>query len=1458
MRIQLSCTTRFVGPRASLQQDDVHFALQVAVGFGDEAGDDTQRAAAACISLPWNAMGDDVVLCAFLAVPGAVPRAVGVQTIPAEVLDEFGKELRAHINARAGELAMADPRPKFAWAVNPEVNDGVTESTDAALVWPALIQTLANLPPPLSSLCRATWYGKCATGNFDEVTLRDAVLFLVPAQFKRIKSELWDEQTFVLQAPAAVTGAKCEPYQFTYKAMDATEASALTPGIDLSSLTDNVDAFGLDSYWLGAVDSRGTTLESVDQQVDKAMDADFQVKAIDASVIEPLIEIRDATLPLLNERRNALAAALHAFASNIAGTDAQPASNAPPAAHAKWERGRRERIDGILLRLKSQVGETQRDRLRQVLQDRCSEWWASVLINDDLKEKLTKSGLLFKGESLALRDAGTLALPLLDHVLPLESEIRPHPVLPGEGIDFHVGSESNRLVHENEDNADQQGHLAEIESVGVLVRRSARAESLEDSAWRLVTAGVPVIDPHGTELTHRAWGAVPGEPDLSHGNFAVPRGLGAAFVDGVLRNDHLYLGVPLAAGTALAFVHDRSEFETATDGNFGKQRLAYLSFERVAPIKAEVGPAISGACAAPPLRYGDWYEIAGFVTDRAGGLPAEMAGEMPWQIDFRKLPSLLPQRAPARMQFRRRVPVGEINILPGIGGLVVIRDKQVKADWPGLPKGVTLRAREWLDAKHGGSDNGPSLLLGNGLPGTLDDHVFSAEPPRLDEHTLQRWLMPAIGSADAAAELQALRDEMTRIFVARDKLVEGDEDEVRETADAIILGQQLLPHDPAVSLVMVRITRVDELERETLQLTHLPREVSAELPFTWKSCPIHCRRPAIPARSGMLDVPLAEGHFACIEFLPAVERDVFEARMDAQALAGLFDPKPVEYLGGTYILFNPSRVLVEHATRRMPAAADLYDAFELRLDGRGAVIAAFNADAAMPNLQFVDRFELKRQRWAWRNVPLTHPSIKDASLVSGLPRELMYPRTRDTHENVHRFDVLATVDRGLVDRGSVSGAMPRGADSSILAAADIFTDDRDAMSSADYLRFGLKVRSRYAGVFGKEDPNVQASGPGSSLEPGGLASWRRIVARYRGSEADIKALKILTVLPLTKSLELDPRTGEETTVDSSRPTPHVALLDESWFREYGQGEELEARVVLVRREIGDDADDRRPFAIGPLPDHYLTAANDDQDPPYYRGTMSTDAAEDPLPMFTLPAFGPFGYSLDRSGNEALANATAFVIFPPEDVHPHWVMHVQFRRVLRGLHAKDDAGQGDVEVLKGPWSDTHPLQTLPDSAALCRATDRNKDMRLKMRKGEGGRFLLTPEACVLDLHPYGPEVPPLVQKQYRYLLIVGPIVSDGGRGVDIMLPEHAFWLEDASTAKSLGTGTPVIDGQVIAGRILEVVTNGRYDPGQAPIDAAQSMRSLFRDHLLSDQGAMPVNDAHGAIRRISRQFIVLPV
>ncbi len=1226
------------------------------------------------------------------------------------------------------------------------------DTRDAQVSWPGLMQSVAGLPPLLAGNLGAVWYSGVPRTFFAE--------YIDAAWRERAGAD-------VVVVPRAIAGHALHDYaagvaHYGGAGDDASVVAYIEP-LRCGALAD-ADPPELGDYWLSVRDAREDSLLELAAQIDKALQPSSILAEITSDELTTALTVAQAggspSRPATAAEGLLVQTALTQQSRDLVAQP-PPANERYVAQLAQW----RSALLADALAAALPLDQALAQRLPAALEQSLRTYWA--LPTPDMRLDLP---------ALARLAASRLPLAALTPAL--------RPCRPGEGITLLLGEDNQRLLHERRGSRDA---IDEIAAVQVFARRASRAADLAAAPWHALT---------GVRL---GLGETRSAPQLA--------GVSAAYVDGVLCREIEYLGANLVGRNALQHAH-RQTVEPADD--------AASSF-LLAPLDRHcitVADALPRALALP-LRYGDHYEFAAAVVDRAGGMAAALAAaDSPWLLDWNRLDALQPLRSDT-VQFRRRVPVGDCNLRPSlIDG---------RSEWPAVPDDVWLRCRENAGDLAAGETPlpgaRPSVVL---LVPDTDEfrfarprYRFHVGPPLLDEHTLLRWGLPETHAVadERAAAVERLKQQLTAILGQRDALMAAE----RQTASE---AQVSLPPDPAVARVGLRLRRDDgRVEQHVLA-------VEGELALQYANGDT-----LFDATTRELRLDAAR--YAQLDFVALVESSVFEGRFDRDALetqSGLLDPGDwVDAAGTRYVGFGASTVLVEVASRDLPPL----DAARITLRADRARDVELHAVLdVLPHIENIHQFSVASERWVWRNAPLldadwkpgTDPRENRRRLASGPPRTLFDAARRNTDQEVtHRFDSLAQIDRGFVARAQVTRRLPRPAPNG--SGPPLYVDGRDATTHADYLRYRLTLRSRYAGVL--RDAAVTSS------------DVRRIVTAFRGDPRQIKPPKLLALLPLTRHLRPDPRGGK----GDAGSTPFLVVLDECWFREYGIGERLEVEVALVKAEIGDPEDDERPLLFGPLPDHHVAA------PPLGDKTRERLLAP-------LDCFGPFGLSLDRSGNEALANASAFVVYAPPGTPPHYNLSVRLRRVLE---VDED---GKIQSVESPYSDAHALYTLPSNDALIASAA--EDAVLTLERESDGYFCYEPESLVLQ--PMEGDIHDEVRRQYRYVLLVGRSALDAGRDVDVFLPSAALWLGGGEAHWIGGQGADLDSGEW-KGQVLEILVNGRHafdpqrprdigNPRRSVLDSVGSLQQLFRC-LLDDAGDAEtrVRDAAGMIRRVSRQVLL---
>lgn len=1333
--LNLGLTLSIVGPRQDLLEKP-KWLMALRVSIGSNSTDDSLLDWIVS-TLPWEVW------------PDALPEVVIVDESGQEIMrcipeapmsDEtpFLLSLKAAVRDRGMDLAKKK-RLIFTFdGKDQEFND---TGDQQPVSWPGLMMTLNTLAQPTPSALKCTWFFYV---DRDRVATQDG-------------EGTWQLKA-ISAAPASVKGAS---YSGTKVTDDSTvhvhsyDIGGIQAYCKLLALNDELatELDELDNYWLSIRDSRDHSLLDLATRLETALDPQSILSALN---------IEELTRACLSS-----------------GADQPPRAatvNETKDALTRWKKRATELVDWVPNQRRRIISEALVDPVN----------WEDIIRQRYLEEvKATLSTLKEAQSKDILTEIPEDAMPglvilLRDRLLPGFGERDPAPCRPGEGIELVLGDELMRLRAEFQLTGKPSVHAVDsVAAIQLFGRRSSDVAQL-NAPRNASTAGWHALS--GGRYAVKAIDADADKADWSHSSDRV-LGVTAGYVDQVLCRELTYSGANLVCENPMQRVHrERLEKDPAEDDGFGLMQL-----NRFASPTWELR--------ALPLRYGDHYEFAASVIDRAGGQAAELCkATEPWEFDPTSIARLSPPQR-CGVHFLRRVPVGNCNILPPEHG------------WPQTPADVWLRCLEEAPPSPEYGAQPTSVLLVPSAPGVFHrkssrDNAsewpssvsFAVEAPRLDEHTLLRWNMPAttLGPDDQKAAVTALKEALTEIYRVRDRLLATD-----ATLNAPGGG---FPFDPAVTALGVSYHFDSGTKgRHIIQ----DRGVSITL-----ECGETDELQLKQTTPNQLLVVIAPGSHVRLGLVPLIAPDDFK-RMDEQALSGLLDPDPWRAEDGTaYRAFAESVIFAESASRDLPALN--VDHLTVKEDDAGNVEVryAFSALDALQqgHLRHVHQMRISCQRWVWRNLPVpakdlpSSPSEQRRRLASGPPPEIVDPAARDaaSSELVSYFDELAGLDQGFVRREEVILRFPRQRSDNIA----LHIDRRDGITAADYLRYHLTLSSRYQGVLAEKE--------GKSIGP------RRIAMAFRGNAAQIKPPRVLAVLPLVRGMSDSPRkTGR------NEGSAFLVILDEPWFREYGMGERLRARVAHVKAEVSDQTEPAE-LRFGPLPDHSVE--------PLKSPELKRLLAED------LDCFGPFGFSLDRGSSQAMANATGFVVYPPEGTPAHYNLFVEFSRLLDIPSGTQKDGKVTAP-LASAISDAIPLYTLPDSDDL-----NPQDGPLLITTSAAGN--LSFEASQVATAPFA-GASGSVLLQYRYLLIVGRFVRDGGRAVDVLLPEDGLWMEGGDL-RLLGEGAREISG-CTAGVIAEVLLNGR--PGEHdPLGRATDLRCFFK--MMFDGTD---NDSPGMIRRFSKVF-----
>lgn len=1355
--LRLGLTLSVVGPRGQLlDSPNWPMALRVTVGTSEEPAL-ADRLALLEKTQPWKLwpdLKDAKVKVRIHPLPAGKPSVIPREVIkPLEENVAFLDALKACV-MESGTRLLQKELLTFAFAPG-ELQDADPKEIGPASVpkrqvpWPGLLATLQSMAAPTPSAMHCIWYFVLPRELLAEQDaegawmVKDVLISAAPAEVDKAEH---DDSRFEEENTA-------DPYPVHVHKYVGVGTEGHCQALRLKSvLAHQLDE--MDNFWLAIRDSSDESLLDLGQRLEVACQPGAPLAVLSVEELMP---------------------GMTAFTSNGLGM-VDPRPPTPPQATAAikgWKQRLVSRVNGdelrarLLLAASSAKGNQMaaaRAELRAIVFEQFGK-----LNRDDATTSTVE--VIFTGDARFKQELAMLAEERL-----FPATVRPVTAPSAlDGIDLVLGDEALRLRHRTSDDFNAVDDIAQIQLFG---RRSSDLSQLDLAAteeksakWHALSAAQYQLEASAAISNERLLGAT------------------ATYIDDVLCRELSYVGSNIACEHPLTAVHR----ETLDD-----DELKDESFMLAAPRNA--------ACTkewlrALPLRYGDYYEFAAAVRDRAGGMAKEVTGNFPWEAALSKIPAMDPPQRD-RVQYLRRSAVGDCNIAPG-----------AKTSWPQTPADVALRCMEGLPAQPGKPAPSVIFLVPNGPEFKSNpsgqqpsSYKFRVQAPRTSEHVLMRWNMPetTLGADKRNAAVEALKKDLVTIFSKRDALILASDDRTPSKHSlAPNTMVDVLPVDPAVACVGVR-WKFDSGAEGAARFDTGVTEVQVASGDKSRS---------LYATSFIL----AEGDYVRLSFHALVaEADVH--RFDPRVLEAHLAPETVALWPG-FRAFEGSDVYIEAAASTLPAP----DATRLTLaeDGQGDIAIQYDFPLAESEFHHVDQVFIASERWVWRNLPIPPEDGRQGDtdrarrLASGPPLELMDSTRRDQSDAVKQFDQLSEIDDGFVGRKDQVLPYPRKAKGPVLLKVDA----RDGHTHADYLRYSVAFRSRYASVL---------STP--------MSEWsdqRRIATAFRGDSRQLKPPRVLAVLPLMQRM---PAPGAKADADAP---PFLVLLDEVWFRENGIGERMVARLARVKPEIPETPENPpKELRYGPLPDHRLDVPTEQQ----LKG------------LDQLEVFGPFGLSHEKGGSQALANATAFVVYPPTATPPHFNLFVEFARVLDLPTMKDG---------KSPMSDfteAVALYTLPDMAQI--SLGGRGDSRLRLTTDQGGFKCKGADRML----PF-PGAQGDVLQGYRYVLVVGHHVRDGGRAVDVFLPADALWLTPSGADNMLKAdwlGTQARDVRTAnynAAVVLEIILNGRF-PNEHPLSDARDLKQLFT--LMLDDGPRPANDdrimgeigdALGMIRRVSEWFEV---
>lgn len=561
----------------------------------------------------------------------------------------------------------------------------------------------------------------------------------------------------------------------------------------------------------------------------------------------------------------------------------------------------------------------------------------------------------------------------------------------------------------------------------------------------------------------------------------------------------------------------------------------------------------------PDLKFGQHYDCAPFIIGPGNALPAELceredgarlhpARSRSELFSSGGIPANGSVKGSGPYHYLRRVPVGAPLLAPDDSGTLFSRT----ADVHPLAHEV-LTGTEWTEQ--------PLTLLCPSLRWLgKTEQTFHLQPPEVDMMVwLRHWraLIAAESDATRGKEWKTQLERALGAWMAHaDAIADqpGSATSLPKFHDPAhdaywIEVQKLWPEIKASKSEMVPVERI-KAEQATIDG---PGSQTRLMPLRIVASNVEA-----PTINGTRDeIVIAGLQAGCVyrisvSALVRAERfaDDGDVGKDLQgkkcfAPAAVFG-KSVGPLTGVagYVRFAPRTVLAEVAIEALPIAikdptqaSTLKDALKCSFDGRMLSVAADFSKAGDHDWCYVRTLILERQRWAWagRHVDEEDVAALVPNAVGVVDRVAFDPATPKAFED---WGFLDRSDDYVREFAASAANDPR---------TVVWREDLQSRRAAEYHRFRLRARSRYAGLMNE-----------AQKAETGMVDWVPYALKFRPGSAALPRPKIAMVLPLTG--------GYEEVKNKPRKLACLVQLDEAAFDEAG----LPERIVVEAEIAGPD------------------------------------------------------------------------------------------------------------------------------------------------------------------------------------------------------------------------------------------------------------------------------------------------
>lgn len=734
--------------------------------------------------------------------------------------------------------------------------------------------------------------------------------------------------------------------------------------------------------------------------------------------------------------------------------------------------------------------------------------------------------------------------------------------------------------------------------------------------WRCLNAAVPVV--------------LDGNQAVCGPTVILPSRI--SYVAGLKQVLESYNDAPSAAKGPLAYLADESTF--AHDGKQVDPALIQYTYASAPPPGAN-NNMLCGRL--PGLVFKGKYDAFAAVLSNTSVLPRPIADpqnptaliagqpkESANNTDFTAITS----DYVSCFEYKRRVPIGNVRVVNKDS-----RDATDPAIFPSIPDDVQLLCRDsffYDNTARGntvlsGTENSaekisPAVLLAENAQKTRD-FTFDLLPPILDIYTWNRCV--ADDSTFDTSRQTAWKEYFGNAKVGTN-------------------ARPLELYDPAVKSIAV------DVDGTATVSVDIPKEYGKTVRVRFD-----CGSSGQASSDGITVVPVSpkDGEVQRIDVYLVLDPEQLKRFDKLESLSQLA-------AGNKLHAFT---AFVERATTQLPDPEQLWRntvVFRSAETGEIRVELSLANDPAFKTARYVGNTQFLRQVWRWNGRPVdnafdlnTVPTVEsnsDASSLLAWEATEFGWRSDDDHLQVgtHR-----------IRRESQGGG-----------AVAYYREDVSGDTRALFVRFGVRVASRYAGV-------LTGTGTISTLDSRSLVKrWRRIFFKSRR-----------TVVPPPKVVQVIPLTEPAQSGGASHQPGLLAILAEPWFQLGGLAERMQATTALTTQRSGV-----KPIhEFGPDPTTTVTGC-------------AVEAGKDLWNPSPGALIGPVGHTFDTELQDPLFVSSSFIVRPPDLTDcgnagnfSWYFIKLQFKRILEGKYRESSPNDvGTPLALESEFTDSHWTQYLP--------------------------------------------------------------------------------------------------------------------------------------------------------------------